>query len=130
VVLYKIASDGSLDGKVGYWGVNTMESEHATRTNGTGLEGEYDITGKNPEGKEYKGKLKVKQEGQGYGVSWDAGTPLEGFGMKAGDLVAVGFGGKQCAFVGYDVKDDGTLQGRWGNQASTSFGTEVATKKK
>src|SRR5262249_44965193 len=83
VVLYKIASDGSLDGKVGYWGVNSMESEHATRTSGTDLDGEYDITGKNPEGKEYKGKLKVKHEGQGYGFSWDAGTPLEGFGMKA-----------------------------------------------
>ena len=130
VVLYKIGSDGALDGKIGYWGVNTMETEKATRTSGTDLEGDYDITGKNPEGKEYKGKLKVKKDGDGFTFAWDAGNSFEGFGIRAGNYVAVGFGGAKCAFVGYDVQSDGTLDGRWGSQASKKFGTETAKPKK
>jgi len=130
VVLYKINSDGSLDGKTGYWGVNTMETEKAVRKSGSDLEGEYEVTGKNPEGKEYKGKLEVAKEGQGYSFDWSAGNTLDGFGIRAGNLVAVGIGGKQCAFVGYDVKPDGTLDGKWGTRTSKTLGTEVATKKK
>lgn len=129
VVLYKINSDGSLDGKSGYWGVNDSENEKAKRTSGTDLEGKYDISGTDPKGKDYKGTLDVTKSGQGYVFKWNVGNELEGFGIRAGDLVAVGFGGKQCAFVGYDVKPDGTLDGRWGFKTSTSLGTEVAKKK-
>jgi hypothetical protein len=130
VVLYKINRDGSLDGKVGYWGVNTMETERATRRSGSDLEGEYEISGKNPEGKEYKGSLTVIKEGQGYVFQWNAGNMFDGFGIRAGNKVAVGLGGKQCAFLGYDIKPDGTLDGRWGSRTSKELGTEVATKRK
>lgn len=132
VVLYKIGSDGSLDGKKGYWGVNTMETETAVRTKGSGdsLDGVYAISGKNPQGENYKGTLTVVQSGEGYTFDWEAGNEFSGFGIRAGSFVAVGFGGKQCAFVGYDVQSDGTLDGKWGSQASTKFGTETAKPKK
>ncbi len=129
VVLYKINPDGSMTGKVGYWGENRMETEQATRKSGSDLEGEYDISGKNPDGQEYKGTLKVKKEGQGYQFMWSAPDTLEGFGIRGGDMVAVGFGDKQCAFVGYDIKPDGTLDGKWGAKTSKTLGTEVAKKK-
>lgn len=129
VVLYKINPDGSMDGKVGYWGENKMETEKAIRKSGSDVEGEYEITGKNPEGQEYKGTLKVKKEGLGYSFIWSAPDTLEGFGIKAGELIAVGFGGKQCSFVGYDIKADGTLDGSWGFKTSKKLGTEVAKKK-
>jgi len=129
VVLYKIGPNGSLEGKSGYWGVNSAESEKATRTSGTDLEGKYDITGTNTDGKDYKGSLEVKKSGDGYTFLWNAGESFEGFGIKTGDKVAVGFGGRQCAFVSYDAKPDGTLDGKWGGQGSKSFGTEVAKKK-
>jgi hypothetical protein len=128
VVLYKINSDGSLDGKVGYWGVNTMETEKAVRKSGSSLEGEYDITGKNPDGKEYKGTLSVAKEGQGYLFEWKAGNAFDGFGIRAGNLIAVGIGGKQCAFLGYDIKPDGTLDGKWGTRTSTTLGTVLTDK--
>ncbi len=130
VVLYKIAADGSLTGKTGYWGENALEAETAKRTSGSDLEGEYDITGKNPKGETYNGKLKVAKDGDGYAFNWDAGNPFSGFGIRAGEFVAVGFGGKQCSFVGYDVQPDGTLAGRWGSQNSKKFGTETAKPKK
>ncbi len=127
VVLYKIGSDGSLDGKAGYWGTNQSENEKGTRTSGTGLEGEYDITGKNPDGKEYKTKLTVKSAGAGYLFSWDG--KLNGFGIKQGDKVAVGLGKSACGFVSYEVASDGTMTGKWGSVGSTTVGSEIAKKK-
>lgn len=128
VVLYKIGSDGTLDGKAGYWGVNSAESEKAKRTSGSDLEGKYEVNGRNTGGNEYKGTLNIRKDGEGYVFSWNAGSTFEGFGIKTGDKVAVGFGGKQCAFVSYEMKPDGTLDGKWGGQSSKTFGSEVARK--
>ncbi len=132
VVLYKIAADGTLDGKKGYWGINTMETETAKPSKGGGadLTGVYDILGKNPQGENYKGTLIVIQSGDGYTFDWEAGNKFSGFGIRAGSYIAVGFGGRQCSFVGYDVESDGTLNGKWGNQFSKKLGTEVAKPKK
>lgn len=129
VTLYKINSDGSLDGKAGYWGNNSKETETAKRTSGSDLEGEYDIEGKNPQGETYKGKLSIKKQGEGYKFSWSGTNSFEGFGIKQGDYVSVGFGGAQCAFVAYEIKSDGLLDGKWGGSGSTEFGTETAKKK-
>ena len=128
VVLYKVGQNGSLDGKAGYWGVNSAESETATRKSGSGLEGQYDVTGTNPDGKNYKGTLAVSKSGPGYTFTWNTGETLQGFGIQMGDKVAVGFGGSQCGFVGYDAKSDGTLDGKWGGQGTTTVGSEIATK--
>ena len=129
VVLYKIAADGTLDGKAGYWGNNSSESETAKRTKGTDLEGEYQITGSNTGGGSYSGTLGVQKSGTGYAFTWNTGSTLKGFGIRQGDKVSVGIGGGQCGFVAYTVAADGTLEGKWGSSASTSFGTETAKKK-
>ena len=129
VVLYKIGADGSLDGKAGYWGVNTAESEKGSRKSGSDLEGTYNIRGRNVEKKDYEGTLDIKKDGEGYAFNWNAGGSLNGFGIKQGDKAVVGFGGKQCAFVAYEIKPDGTLDGKWGGQGTKSFGTETAKKK-
>jgi hypothetical protein len=129
VTLYKINSDGSLDGTAGYWGNDKKETETATRTSGSDLEGEYDIEGKNPKGETYTAKLKVTKAGDGYRFAWSGTNPFEGFGVKQGDYVSVGFGGDNCDFVAYEVKSDGALEGKWGGSGSTEFGTENAKKK-
>ncbi|MBX7060596.1 MAG: hypothetical protein K1X52_02980 [Pyrinomonadaceae bacterium] len=129
VVLYKILPNGDLDGKAGYWGVNTSEGETGKRTKGTDLDGEYAISGKNTDGQSYDGTLKVAKDGDGYSFQWNTGSVLKGFGIRQGDTVSVGIGGPQCSFVSYEIKADGTLEGKWGGQTSKSFGTEVAKKK-
>src|ERR1700730_512326 len=48
VVDYTIQDSGALEGTWGYWGVNQAGTETATRTSGSGLEGEYEAAGKNP----------------------------------------------------------------------------------
>jgi hypothetical protein len=126
VIDYEIASDGALDGKWGYWGVNEAGSEKATRSSGSGLEGEYDATGKNPDGKEYKAKLTVEPAGNLYRFVWSNNT--DGVGIKQGNNVAVGIGGARCGFVAYEIKSDGILDGIWGGYGSDKTGTEKAAK--
>lgn len=126
VIDYEIGSDGALDGKWGYWGINEVGSEKATRSGGSGLEGDYDATGKNPDGKEYKAKLTVEPAGNLYRFVWSNNT--DGVGIKQGNNVAVGIGGARCGFVPYEIKSDGILDGIWGGYGSDKTGTEKATK--
>jgi hypothetical protein len=126
VVDYDIADDGALNGKWGYWGTNEAGIETATRTSGSGIEGEYDGTGKNPDGRQYKVKLTVEPAGNLYHFVWSNNT--DGVGIKRGNNVAVGIGGSRCGFVTYEVQSDGTLDGMWGGGGSDKTGTERATK--
>jgi len=126
VVDYDIAGDGSLSGKWGYWGTNDAGTETATRTGGSGLVGEYDATGKNPDGKQYKAHLTVEPAGNLYRFAWSNDT--DGIGIKRGDNVAVGIGGRRCGFVMYQAQSDGSLDGIWGGGGSDKTGTEKATK--
>jgi len=125
VVDYNIQSDGALVGRWGYWGKDEAGSESATRTGGTGLEGEYEATGKNPNGSNYKAKLTVEPAGNLYRFVWSNNT--DGVGIKQGDNIAVGIGGVRCGFVAYEIKSDG-LEGIWGGYGSDRTGTEKATK--
>lgn len=125
VIDYDIQGD-TLSGKWGYWGVNEAGSETARRTAGPGLEGDYDASGKNPDGKQYKATLKVEPAGNLYRFVWSNDT--DGIGIKRGNNVAVGIGGNRCGFVTYEVQSDGTLDGIWGGGGSDKTGTEKATK--
>ncbi|HXT64191.1 MAG TPA: hypothetical protein VN696_14230 [Pyrinomonadaceae bacterium] len=125
VIDYNIQGDGSLLGRWGYWGKDEAGSENATRTGGTGLEGEYDATGKNPNGTNYKAKLTVEPAGNLYRFVWSNNT--DGVGIRQGDNIAVGIGGTRCGFVSYEIKPDG-LEGIWGGYGSDKTGTEKASK--
>jgi hypothetical protein len=126
VVDYVITRDGTLDGKWGFWGVNEAGTERATRLSGSGLEGEYDGTGRNPDGKEYKVKISVEADGDLYKFSWSNNS--EGIGIRRDDNVAIGIGGSRCGFVTYEIKSDGSLEGIWGGYGTNKTGTEKATK--
>jgi hypothetical protein len=123
---YDIQADGTLTGKWGYWGTNEMGTENAMRTSGSSLTGEYDATGKNPDGKAYKAKLSVEPAGNLYHFVWSNNS--EGVGVKRGNNVAVGIGGARCGFVTYQVQSDGSLDGIWGGGGSDKTGTENAMK--
>lgn len=126
VVDYDIRSDGSLNGKWGYWGTNESGTESARRTSGSGLPGEYDASGKNPDGKTYQAHLTVESAGNLFHFTWSNNT--DGVGIKRGDNVAVGIGGRRCGFVVYQAQSDGSLDGIWGGGGSDKTGTEKATK--
>jgi hypothetical protein len=126
VVDYDIQGDGTLDGKWGYWGTNEMGTETAMRTGGSSLVGEYDATGKNPDGKQYKAKLTVEPAGNLYHFVWSNNS--DGVGVKRDNNVAVGIGGARCGFVVYQAQSGGSLDGIWGGMGSDKTGNERATK--
>ena len=125
-VSYQMEADGTLNGKWGYWGVDESGTETAERTSGTGLSGNYNVTGTNPHGTNYKGTLEVSPEGGGYAFNWSNGS--KGFGLKQGETVSVGIGGSRCGFMFYQIKSKG-LEGVWGVYGSEKTGTERAMKK-
>ena len=57
VVIYQALAGGTLDGKWGYWGVNEMGTEKASLKSGSALDGDYNVTGKNPNGSGYTAQL-------------------------------------------------------------------------
>jgi hypothetical protein len=127
VVSYQILAGGTLDGVWGYWGVNESGTERAERTSGSDLAGDYNITGKNPNGSTYRGTLKIAPKAGGFRLAWSNNS--SGFGVRQGDTLSVGIGGSRCAFVAYEIKPSGTLEGVWGGYGSDKTGTETATKK-
>lgn len=127
VVSYQILADGTLEGPWGYWGKNERGTERAERAGGSGLAGNYNLTGKNPNGSSYKGTLSVTPKAGGYSFAWS--NNATGFGVKQGSVLSVGIGGSRCAFVAYEIKGDGVLDGIWGGYGSDRTGTERATKK-
>lgn len=129
-VIYKINSDNSLDGKWGEWGVNNAGTEKAVPIGElSGSIGSFDVSGTNPDGSNYKGKLIIKKGGNDtYQFAWSVGTEYIGTGVKMGDFLAAGSGAKQCGFVIYEIKGN-TLEGKWGVPGSNELGTEKAIKK-
>lgn len=128
VALYKIASDGTLEGKIANWGEYTFGTETATRLEGTGFEGKYAVSGKTNYGREYKGTIEIKKNGSGYQVTWRTGADFTGFGIWRADRAAISFGGVQCSFALFQIKPNGDLDGRWGGQRTVAFGSETAKR--
>ena len=128
VVLYKIAPDGSLDGRMAKWGEFTFGTEKAVRVEGTNFDGKYTVTGVGNDGKPYQGTIDVEKNGMGHQFTWHTGTNSVGFGIWRGDRAAISFGGSQCSFALYQVMSGRSLEGRWGGQRTVAFGTETAKR--
>mgnify|MGYP006198848991 CR=1 FL=1 len=129
VVLYRISSDGALDGRSVMWNGTKYGTEKGIRTEGRNFPGMYDITGTSPEGQNYSGPLKITKNGEGYLFEWKLDKPRLGFGIQRGSYAAVSFGGRQCSFVLYSVTgSSGGLDGSTGGQARVTFGTESAER--
>jgi hypothetical protein len=128
VGLYKIASDGTLDGRIARWGEDKFAIEKATRSEGTTFVGKYSITGTTADGNPYTGTLEIKKDGAGYDFDWKTDKPLVGFAFWKGSVTAVTFGGPQCSFALYDITSNGGLEGDWGSQRQVTFGKETAKR--
>lgn len=128
VTVYRIASDGSMEGRVALWGEGKFGTEKATRLEGDNFPGKYEVSGSSIDGKNYSGDLVIKKDGGGYDFEWKTDRPLIGFGIWKGSYAAVSFGGRQCSFALYDVSSNGSLDGNWGGQTSVTFGKETAKR--
>lgn len=135
VTVYKIASDGSMEGRTAQWNEPKFGTEKVTRVEGDNFPGKYKVTGVAIDGKSYEGDLTIKKDGAGYDFEWvysdevdNMGKRIVGFGIWKGSYATVSFGGRQCSFAIYDVSSNGSLDGNWGGQKSVTFGKETAKR--
>lgn len=76
-----------------------------------GIEGVYETTGVNPDGRTYRGKLGIRKIGDKvYALAWTNGDT--GVGILAGRVLVVGYG-EQAGVALYAVKPDGSGDGGW-----------------
>ena len=126
VVDYYILNDGTLDGVWGNWGTDGSGTERAKHVGGRGIEGQYAATGTNPSGTRYQVNISVLAVGGGYKFVWS--NNAEGFGIRRGNNLAVGFGGERCGFAAYELMPDGSLDGVWGGSGNQQTGKEKAIR--
>ncbi|NEQ28759.1 MAG: tetratricopeptide repeat protein, partial [Microcoleus sp. SIO2G3] len=114
LVVYKIGKNGTLNGKWVYPN-NGVEIGTETATGGkpNQIEGDYQVTGKNPDGVgEYNGVLNIRKTGDTYDVIWNVGTSYRGVGIRSGDWLVVSWGEHgQFGVADYVINGD-TLSGR------------------
>ncbi|MFQ3581848.1 MAG: hypothetical protein SNJ49_08095 [Chloracidobacterium sp.] len=76
-----------------------------------GIEGTYETTGTNPDGRTYRGKLGIRKVGDKvYTLAWTNGDT--GIGILAGQVLVVGYG-DQAGVALYALKADGSGEGGW-----------------
>jgi hypothetical protein len=128
VMLYKVSGDGAtLDGRIATWGDQKFGIEKATRTEGTGFDGKYSLTGTTAQGQPYSGSLEIKKQGEGYLFLYKTDHQFGAFGTWRGSVASASFGGPQCSFALYDINGN-TLDGFWGGQKQITFGKETAKR--
>lgn len=98
VVLFRIASDGSLDGRIAYWGEEKASTIKATRSEGRGFAGKYSIVGRSRDGLSgFAGNMSVTKDGGGYALEWvqdyerGGDETIVAFGIWKGSVAAASF---------------------------------------
>ena len=96
-----------------------------------GIEGNYTIAGKNPNGTRYQGMLVIAKLASTYELRWKVGqSAYRGTGILVGNTLSVGWLAQtdSCGVVSYKVSKT-RLDGIWANCGAIQTGTETASKR-
>lgn len=89
------------------------------------------IKGQNLDNASYTGKVNIEKTGNTYDLLWETSVGnSKGIGLLYDNDLYVGFGSDQFGYgvVVYDIKSDGTLDGKWaGNNMGGTIGSEKIT---
>lgn len=99
----------------------SVASQSATREPTQNLKGAYSVVGVNPNGTKYRGEVTITADGDLYFFRWriSDGQIFRGKGRLSGRTLTVDW--EQDYPVIYQVKDDGTLTGTWGNGRAREY---------
>lgn len=90
-------------------------------------DGNYSVTGENPDGSTYAGTLSITSAENHLEITWDTEDVYEGLGMVAGNRLITSWG-ETCSTMHYERNDDATLSGTWiQGEEMPDVGTEQAT---
>ncbi len=81
------------------------------------MEGEYAALGKNADGSRYSGTATIAREGEYFRITWlIGGDRFESFAYREGTTL-------RCDewSVVYEIREDGTLEGTWGNAGTETL---------
>lgn len=140
VVAYKKSEEGI----TGLWVPAGGEELFSEKTSGAAtlrassrdLEGEYTVTGTNPDLSSYEGQLSILKTGEAWAARWMTGGEVYGTGLTIDDVLVLAYGNEAGAGVAcYEIKGS-MLDGIWtfveytqmSSKASISTGTEKAKK--
>ena len=101
-----------------------------TSASAASLLGKYQVAGKNADGSSYEGTAEIVATSENTcRIRWETGsTTSEGICMRNGDSFAAGYAlGDSIGLVVYQIKPDGTLEGRWTIADKEGVGEEVLT---
>jgi hypothetical protein len=89
--------------------------------------GRYEARGTNSDGSRYSGTATITRTGEHTcRLEWNVGSTSAGICMLAGSVFVAGYELKgSVGLVVYEVRDDGTLDGRWTIDGEDGFGTEL-----
>jgi hypothetical protein len=129
LVVYDIASNGSLNGKWVFNGGNYIGIEKSATGALKGDRSRFSVVGTNPDGTNYTGQLTVEKKGQTYQLSWTvADRTFPGVGIRVGNQLVVGWGlVHDIGVISYDVSGDRAV-GRWALPAGSTLGSETIVR--
>lgn len=131
VAVYRINSDGTLDGKWTYsGGRGQIGEETATGGRSGKLEGNYEVAGRDSGG-EYNGSLRIRREDDIYELTWTVDrTTYRGVGLRSGDWLAVGWGPQdEFGVSDYRIRDS-EANGRWAIPGESDLGVDNLTRQR
>ncbi len=129
VAVYRINSDGTLDGKWTYsGGRGQVGEETATGGKAGKVEGNYEIAGRDSGG-EYNGSLRIRRSDDTYELTWTVDrTTYRGVGLRSGDWLAVGWGPLDDFGVSdYRIRGN-EANGRWAIPGESDLGVDKLTR--
>jgi hypothetical protein len=128
VVVYKVRG-GRLEGRWGLAAGNALGSE--VLEGPSGLSGAYRIvSGRNPNGTAYGGKVEITPAGDFYRVSWNTpGAAYRGLGLLENDVFVVAWNPQRgTGVVAYRI-DGQRLVGRWTVPGASGVGRETIERR-
>lgn len=93
---------------------------------GATLEGAHELSGTNPSGTPYEGRVTVERRGEVHHLSWSvAGQPHVGVGLQPGpDDLVIAFGAGSFGVATYDLSGGDAVEGRWCMSTGDGAGLE------
>ena len=90
------------------------------------LPGVYQVAGTNPDGSKYSGTVTVTRSRATLRIVWKIGGRVwRGTGLRAGNILSVGYGGGVAA---YRIVHSKRFEGEWAPHGSAKTGREVWTR--
>lgn len=120
------------DGWTGEWVTPALADERlgAETWAGAALEGEHAVTGTNPTGTAYRGRVVVERKGDVLHLAWTVGTEEHvGVAIPLGDdRLAIAFGRGAFGVAVYDLSGGDAVEGRWCARKGERVGAERLTR--